>query len=84
MNEAYTSKCDALMGEKVCKQKEYLGRRKNRVLYVSGNGKAINADINGAINIMRKYCENKKIQNNGQINGNVYNPEIVKISGYNK
>jgi len=84
MNEAYTSKCDALMGEKVCKQKEYLGIRTNRGLFVSGNGKAINADINGAINIMRKYCEHKKIQYDGQINGNVYNPEIVKINGYNK
>ncbi len=68
----------------MCKQKEYVGRRTNRGLFVSGNGKAINADINGAIYIMRKYCENKKIQYNGQINGNVYNPEIVKINGYNK
>ena len=32
----------------------YLGKRKNRGLFQSSVGKLINADVNGALNIMRK------------------------------
>lgn len=52
--ESYTSKCDSLNLEEICKHKEYDGTRKERGLYISKTGKAINADLNGAINIMRK------------------------------
>jgi len=53
-NESYTSKCDALNKEQIQKQKIYSGRRIYRGLYSSKVGKLINADVNGAINIMRK------------------------------
>lgn len=52
--ESYTSKCDALSLESVEKHKKYRGRRKYRGLFKSGNGKAVNADVNGAMNILRK------------------------------
>lgn len=32
----------------------YLGKRNKRGLYQSSTGKLINADVNGALNIMRK------------------------------
>ena len=52
--ESYTSKCDALVLEPLCKHKEYLGRRVKRGLFRSSTGKVINADQNGALNILRK------------------------------
>lgn len=52
--ESYTSKCDSLAFEKIGKHDSYLGRRKKRGLFQSSVGKIINADVNGALNIMRK------------------------------
>lgn len=52
--ESYTSKCDYLAFEKIGKHENYLGRRRKRGLFQSSVGKLINADVNGALNIMRK------------------------------
>lgn len=52
--ERYTSKCDALALEPIEHHDQYLGRRVKRGLFRSSTGKLINADVNGAINIMRK------------------------------
>lgn len=52
--ESYTSKCDALALEEVKKHDEYKGKRIKRGLFQSSVGKLINADVNGALNIMRK------------------------------
>lgn len=38
---------------------KYKGKRKYKGLYKSEEGKYINADINGSLNIMRKYLEKK-------------------------
>lgn len=52
--ESYTSKCDALAYEPVGKHDTYLGKRVKRGLFRSSVGKLINADVNGAVNILRK------------------------------
>ena len=52
--ESYTSKCDALALEPIGKHEEYLGRRVKRGLFRSSTGRVINADQNGALNILRK------------------------------
>lgn len=52
--ESYTSKCDALALEPIGKHETYLGRRVKRGLFRSSAGKMINADQNGALNILRK------------------------------
>ena len=52
--ESYTSKCDALAFEEIGKHDVYLGKRVKRGLFQSSVGKLINADQNGALNIMRK------------------------------
>ena len=52
--ESYTSKCDALALEPIGKHEKYLGRRTKRGLFRSSIGKLVNADHNGALNIMRK------------------------------
>lgn len=52
--ESYTSKCDALSFENICKHDNYNGKRIKRGLFQSSVGKLINADVNGSLNIMRK------------------------------
>ena len=54
VSEEYTSKIDALALESIMKHEKYLGKRKHRGLFISSIGVAINADVNGAINIARK------------------------------
>ena len=52
--ESYTSKCSFLDNEEICKHEEYKGKRIKRGLYKSSDGRLINADINGALNILKK------------------------------
>ena len=54
INEAYTSKCSANDNEEICKHDEYAGRRIHRGLFKSKDGKLLNADVNGSLNILRK------------------------------
>ena len=56
--ESYTSKCSFLDGEDICKHDKYMGKRIKRGLFVSINGIKINADVNGAYNIMIKAIPN--------------------------
>ena len=53
--ESYTSKCDSLSFEEVKRHDTYKGSRIKRGLFLSSIGKVLNADINGALNILRKY-----------------------------
>lgn len=52
--ESYTSKCSFLDGEKIAKQTAYKGKRIKRGLFKSAKGQLINADLNGAYNIIKK------------------------------
>jgi transposase len=59
--ESYTSKASFFDGDEIPKYnqdnpKEYTfsGKRVKRGLYKTRNGKLINADINGALNILKK------------------------------
>ena len=56
--ESYTSKCSFLDSEPICKHDKYMGKRVKRGLFVSMNGIKINADVNGAYNIMIKVIPN--------------------------
>ena len=56
--ESYTSKCSFLDGEEICKHDVYMGRRIKRGLFVSKDGRKINADVNGSYNIMKKAIPN--------------------------
>jgi putative transposase len=60
INEAYTSICDALSGEEIGFHQNYRGKRVKRGLFQSGIGIKINADVNGQMNIMRKYLINHR------------------------
>lgn len=53
--ESYTSKCSFLDEESICKHSSYLGKRVKRGLFETSSGILINADVNGSLNIGRKY-----------------------------
>lgn len=56
--ESYTSKCSFLDNEEICKHETYKGKRIKRGLFRSYGGRLINADLNGALNILRKEIPN--------------------------
>lgn len=53
--ESYTSKCSFIDKEEICKHDSYVGKRVKRGLFRSKDGYKYNADINGSLNILRKY-----------------------------
>ena len=65
--ESYTSKASALDGDFVPTYGDetehvFSGRRVKRGLYRASDGSVLNADINGSVNILRKYlneCESE-------------------------
>ncbi|WP_143592346.1 IS200/IS605 family accessory protein TnpB-related protein, partial [Thermococcus litoralis] len=61
VDEAYTSKVDALALEPIEKREKYLGKRVRRGLFQSSTGVLINADVNGALNILRKVAGDSPI-----------------------
>lgn len=54
--ESYTSKTSFLDGEEPIKHESYAGRRVKRGLFRSALGKVINADLNGAYQIIKKVA----------------------------
>ena len=52
--ESYTSQCSFLDLEPIGRHARYTGRRLKRGLFRSGRGQYLNADVNGAYNIIRK------------------------------
>lgn len=52
--ESFTSKTDHLVNEELGHHRKFLGNRVKRGLFKSSCGKTLNADINGAIGILRK------------------------------
>jgi IS605 OrfB family transposase len=57
--ESYTSKTSFLDLEEVKKHKTYVGTRTKRGLFKSSLGLLLNADVNGAGNILRKWLKSR-------------------------
>lgn len=78
--ESYTSKCSALDNESIEKHDSYLGKRIYRGLFKLSSGKFINADINGAINILRK-CKGDEVIKDilPACLGFLFNPKKIRI-----
>ena len=78
-DESYTSGCSALDLEEIGSTTYNKSRRIFRGLFVSNKGIKINADINGAINILRKYnkCIPRLI---AMDNGFLDNPIRLRVS----
>ena len=55
VEESYTSKCSFLDAEEIKKHSIYRGKRLKRGVFETSNCILINADVNGSLNIGRKY-----------------------------
>ena len=77
VDEFYTSKCSALDNEPIGKHDKYMGKRIKRGLFKSSKGIKINADVNGAMNILRNVVPTAF--NGKGIAAMVLSPRIVKI-----
>ncbi|MFX1365183.1 MAG: RNA-guided endonuclease InsQ/TnpB family protein [Promethearchaeota archaeon] len=58
IDECHTSKCSFLDNEPIEKHKKYAGKRISRGLFKTSKGILLNADVNGAYNIMKKAFPN--------------------------
>ena len=72
INESYTSICSFYDNEEIKKQDVYKGKRITRSLFKTKDKRIINADINGALNIMAKSKTERNdiisfLRNRGQI-----------------
>jgi len=83
--ESYTSKASALdmdniptFNPSVCYQGSFSGKRVHRGLYKSKDGTLINADVNGAANIMRKCKQNISIDE--LCPGLLASPQRIRLS----
>jgi putative transposase len=74
LKESYTSICDSLALEEVKYHETYKGKRLKRGLFSSSTNKLINADINGATNIMRKCFSLTKVTGI-----RLFNPTVIHI-----
>ena len=72
--ESYTSKCDGSCLETIGRHETYLGKRKKRGLFQSSVGKLVNADVNGALNIMRKVVGDSEIVSRIINSGRLFRP----------
>ena len=80
--ESYTSKCSFLDEESICKHSSYQGKRVKRGLFETSNGKLINADVNGSLNIGRKYLTKVNLytkQLHEDLIKFMVNPKVVTI-----
>jgi putative transposase len=68
--ESYTSKTDHYANEDMSHRETYLGRRSKRGLFKSSTKKILNADLNGAIGILRKVAHEslfKQVVSRGEV-----------------
>ena len=80
--ESYTSKVDHLALEEMCYHDKYAGNRKKRGLFKSSTGKALNADLNGAVGILRKVIDESQfveIVNRGFVTNPFRVNPLIKI-----
>lgn len=81
VEESYTSKTDHLVVEDMCHKDNYLGKRIKRGLFKSSSGIVLNADINGAIGILRKGKVISDVQlTNLRNRGDVVSPKVFKLN----
>lgn len=80
--ESYTSKCSFFDEEEIKKHSNYKGRRLKRGLFETLNGTLINADVNGSLNIGRKYLTKVNLytkQLHEDLTKFMVNPKVITI-----
>ena len=78
IEESYSSKVDHLVLEEMKHQEKYQGKRVQRGLFKQSCGKVINADLNGAIGILRKVINESSFKEIVD-RGFVINPNKINI-----
>lgn len=78
-NESHTSKCSFLDNEEVCHHERYKGTRVKRGLFKASDGRTMNADVNGAMNILRKCKPLGNVKTPIWCNGCVVHPVIIHL-----
>lgn len=73
--ESYTSKASFIDNDGICKDTNFSGKRIKRGLYKTNDGTLINADVNGASNIIRKVFPNAF----DGIKGVDFHPSIINL-----
>lgn len=80
--ESHTSKCSFLDKESVEHHEKYKGKRVKRGLFKTSKGILINADVNGSLNIGRKYLTKLGLYT-GELHQSLIqfmvNPQLVKF-----
>ena len=80
VNESYTSGCSAIDLEEINKTNYNKSRRITRGLFKTNSGMLINADVNGALNILRKYIKGiPKAVQTARDNGRLDSPLRIRI-----
>lgn len=80
--ESHTSKCSFLDKESVKHHAKYGGKRVKRGLFKTSDGILINADVNGSLNIGRKYLTKVGVYTNElhqTLSSHMINPKLVTI-----
>lgn len=80
--ESHTSKCSFLDKESVEHHETYKGKRVKRGLFKTSEGIIINADVNGSLNIGRKYLTQLGLYTDGlhqSLLQFMVNPQLVKF-----
>jgi transposase len=81
VNESYTSGCSAIDLEPINKEYYNKSRRIERGLFRTNAGILINADVNGALNILRKYIKGiPKAVQTARDNGRLDSPLRIRIA----
>ena len=81
--ESHTSKCSFIDKEEICHHDLYVGRRVKRGLFRSKEGYKYNADINGSLNILRKYLTNENAYSDElhkELVAHMTNPRKLKVT----
>ena len=76
--ESYTSKCSFIDLEEIKKHEQFKGKRIKRGLFKTANDLLINADLNGSLNILKKYLGEEFISN--PIEGFVVSPYKLQFN----
>ncbi len=77
VEESYTSKCSFLDNEKPVKHAVYKGRRIKRGVFKTSFGLKINADINAALNIIKKAISKFLVTKENEIQGFSVSPRYL-------
>lgn len=81
--ESHTSKCSFIDREEIHHHDSYVGRRIKRGMFKSKDGYKYNADINGSLNILRKYLTNQNAYSDKlhkELVRHMTNPKKLKIT----